>query len=350
MFRLDPRRTNRSPFVAPKSPRVVWTVDLGGPIAVQPVVAKDVIVAATLSGKIVGVSLDGEVRFTLDAKERIYGSPVVLTDGRVLVGRDKGELWEIDPARGKVVGKATWKDGDCDTSPLPLPSGGHAFVVGRRGILRSKTGTLRAPIELDRKAFASPTLSDEGIVVAAQDDHVHLFDLAGKERWSVAVDKDADATPVVDDEGTIWAATDGGEVVGIAPGGKVRLRVSVGGPVRGALSVARDGTVLVGVSGERAGVVGLDPRTGEQRFRIAVLQGRGREIGVVGAPLEDREGLLVFGAEDDSVRAARSSGEVVWSIPLGGDVDHAVVLVGDGALVVGAFDGKLSRVGDTEAR
>ncbi len=348
MFRLDPRRTNRSPFVAPRRPVIRWSVDLGGPIAAQPVVAGDLLVAASLSGKIVGVTREGVVRFSLDAKERVYGSPLVLSSGHVLIGRDKGELWEIDPRRGKVVAKTTWAEGDCDTSPLPLPSGGQAFVVGRRGVFRSKTGSVRAPIELSRKAFASLALTDEGVVLSAQDERVHLFDLAGKERWSVQVGAEADATPAVGDDGTAWAATDGGDVFGLSPGGAVRVRASVGGKVRGALAIARDGTVMVGVSGERAGVVGLDPRSGAEVLRIPIAVGQAREIGVVGAPLEDRDGILVFGAEDDTVRAASAGGEPLWGLPVGGDVDHAIVLVGEGELLVGAYDGKLSLIVDAE--
>src|SRR5258708_28000241 len=49
MLHLDPHRTNRSAFLGPSTPNVVWTFDTGGPIEAAPVMLADgTIVVASL--------------------------------------------------------------------------------------------------------------------------------------------------------------------------------------------------------------------------------------------------------------------------------------------------------------
>ena len=52
-------------------------------------------------------------------------------------------------------------------------------------------------------------------------------------------------------------------------------------------------------------------------------------------------GTLVFGAQDDSVRAIDGGGQLLWSFTTGGDVDAPVTLLDDGSLVVASDDGKV---------
>jgi len=112
--------------------------------------------------------------------------------------------------------------------------------------------------------------------------------------------------------------------------------------VRGTLSVARNGDVLAGVYGPAPRAVRLTAEDGSLRgeFRI---QGTGaREFGVHGGCLEDAAGLLLFGAQDDSVYAIDEAGKLLWRFTTDGDVDAPVTLLGDGSVVVASDDGHVS--------
>ncbi len=102
-----------------------------------------------------------------------------------------------------------------------------------------------------------------------------------------------------------WGTT-AGEVVRIDTHGAIAWRTQVGGFVRGALSIARDGDVLAGCLG------GPDAANGARRSRRerACLVGGSRdrcarEFGVHGGALEDARGAIYFGAQDDEVHRDR---------------------------------------------
>jgi outer membrane protein assembly factor BamB len=123
------------------------------------------------------------------------------------------------------------------------------------------------------------------------------------------------------------------------PSGAVAWRSPVGGFVRGALAVARNGDPLVGVYGPTPRVVRLAADGGQPRGSFPVPGTGAREFGVHGGPLEDDEGTLFFGAQDDTVYAVDVRGEERWRFATGGDVDAPVTLLSDGTLVAGSDDG-----------
>jgi outer membrane protein assembly factor BamB len=70
------------------------------------------------------------------------------------------------------------------------------------------------------------------------------------------------------------------------------------------------------------------------------------EFGVHGGALEDDEGTLVFGAQDDRVRAIGADGALLWDFLTGGDVDAPATLLSDGTLIVGSDDGYVYALGE----
>jgi outer membrane protein assembly factor BamB len=96
-----------------------------------------------------------------------------------------------------------------------------------------------------------------------------------------------------------------------------------------------------------AGVYGPSPR----EVRVAADGGRvgafsvagpgSHEFGVHGGALEDDDGALVFGAQDDALYVVDAAGALEWRFVTGGDVDAPATLLSDGSLVVGSDDGKV---------
>ncbi|HEU4407654.1 MAG TPA: PQQ-binding-like beta-propeller repeat protein [Polyangiaceae bacterium] len=340
MLHLDARRTNRSPFAAPRRPRVAWTYDTGGPVVAAPVLAGDRVVVASLSGRLAALGPEGRPAWVTELKERLYGSPLVLGE-LVLVGVDGGALVALDAASGALRWKLSTEQ-DADTAPAPLGEGA-VFAAGPQLIAVRRDGTVRWRYKAKKKIFASPAVADDGTIVIGDQAHqVTALSAEGRVRWAFDAGADVDAAPVIGEGGVVYAGTDGAEIVALELAtGALKWRRVAGGKVRGPLGLGRDGTVFAGTYGPEPALVALAPDDGAPRFRFALGRAGSAEVGVHGAPLEDREGTLVFGAHDDALYALGPGGELAWRAALGGDIDATVVLAADGRLYAGGGDGLL---------
>lgn len=324
---------------------MAWAYDAGGPIAAAPVVAGDLVVVASLSGRVAALTRSGEPRWSIELGERIYASPMVRGD-ELFVGVDAGSFVTLSASTGARRGRLAIK-GDADTSPAPTPGGGLVFAAGSALFALRADGSVAFRHRVARKIFSSPAVADDGaIVFGSQGDALHALGPDGTPRFTVAVGADADASPAIGDDGTIYAGTDAGEVWAIGADGVVRWRAQLGGFVRGPLGVARSGRVLASTYGPAPAVFALDPRDGLTRWRFGVRGTGAREFGVHGAPLEDAAGSLIFGAQDDHVYALDGEGNLRWRLALGGDVDATLALADDGELYAGCEDGKLYALRD----
>jgi outer membrane protein assembly factor BamB len=341
MLHLDPRHTNRSPYVGPTHARIAWTFDSGGPIEAAPAVLDDdTIVVASLGGKLLAITNEGKVRFSLDLEDRAYSSPLVTGDG-IFVGSDAHKLFGVRPTGGVRFRLDT--DGDADTGATAAPWGGIVFASGKVIYAALPNGTLLWRFRTRKKAFSSPAVGDDGTVyVGSQDHHLYAILPDGKLRWRVNLESDVDSSPAIGDDGTVFVGTDRPEVVAVAPlDGRVLWRTNVGGYVRGPLSIGRSGTVLVGTYGPTPRVIALDPRSGTFKVLFGIAGTGSAEFGIHGGPVEDAAGHLFFGAQDDFVYAIDADGHLIWKAQTRGDVDAPLVITPQGKLLAGSDDGKL---------
>jgi outer membrane protein assembly factor BamB len=107
------------------------------------------------------------------------------------------------------------------------------------------------------------------------------------------------------------------------------------------LSIGRDGTIFAGTYGPTPHLVALEPEDGRVRFRFSIRGTGAPEFGIHGGPVEDSEGRLYFGAQDDHAYALTADGSLVWKFKTGGDVDAPLAITPRGLLLVGSDDGKL---------
>jgi putative pyrroloquinoline-quinone binding quinoprotein/putative pyrroloquinoline-quinone-binding quinoprotein len=345
MLHLDPRRTNRSPFEGPTAPTVLWTFDTGGPIEAAPALLDDgTIRVASLGGKRFALTETGKQRFSVDLGDRVYASPLIVGDA-IFIGSDAHKFFGM--TREGVIRFRLDAPGDVDTGAVPTPWGGIVFTSGRILHAAKPDGTLLWRVQARRKSYTSPAVADDGTVYFGSQDH-HLYAVApdGKVRWRVDLGGDVDSTPAVQDDGTIVVGSDKGEVVALAPeNGEAKWTAPVGGFVRGAMSLGRDGTVYTGTYGPTPKMVALDPANGAVRFRFPVSGTGASEFGIHGGPVEDAAGRLYFGAQDDHAYCLAKDGGLVWKLQTGGDVDAPLVITPKGVLLIGSDDGKLYAVG-----
>jgi outer membrane protein assembly factor BamB len=343
MVHGNPRHVHRAAARGPKSARVGFRASVGAPIEAQVTVSPDerTLYVATLEGELVALAReDGSRRWSSSLGERVYSTPLVHDDGTIYVGTDGKKLVALSPK-----GDALWRlevDGEADSGPTFGKDGTIVFTAGRHVHAARRGGDLAWRFSTKGKVFTSPAVTEEGlVVVGSQDDRVYAIGPSGALAWSVDLGADVDGAPAIADDGAIYVGTDAGEVVRLEGHGKIGWRTPVGGFVRGVLSIARNGDVLVGTYGPVPRVVRVAP-DGNVRGAFAIRGTGAREFGIHGGPLEDEDGTLYFGGQDDAVYAVGVDGTLRWRFDTGADVDAPLTMLSDGSLVAAADDGTVT--------
>ncbi|HQB42737.1 MAG TPA: PQQ-binding-like beta-propeller repeat protein [Polyangiaceae bacterium] len=344
MFHLDPAHRNRSPFVGPASPSLSVLADLHAPIQTAPAVLPNgTIVVETLDGHLFGLREDGTVVFKTPLEDRLYASPLVWKD-RLFIGTDDDRFVSLSSTGNVLWSLAT--DGDADTSASPTPDHGLVFAANETLFFARMDGTVVWRVRAKRKIYSSPAVDSDGSVyVGAQDQRVYGIRRTGVVRFATRLEQQVDCAPSIGEYGLLYVGTDGGAVVALdTQTGQVRWKTTVQGHVRGGLTVTRSHDVVAGVYGPSPRVVAMRGDTGEQLWSFSIPGTGAKEYGIHGSPVEDAQGNLYFGAQDDAVYSLTARGAFRWKAMTAGDVDAPVVIVSDGVLLAGSDDGKLYRI------
>jgi outer membrane protein assembly factor BamB len=339
------RRTHRAPARGPHLPKVGFRVAVDGsaPIAAQVTVAPDeaTLYAATLGGSLVALSrVDGSRRWAASLGDRVYATPLVHDDGTIYVGSDSKKFFAISP-KGEIVFRLD-VDGEADTGAVSAKDGTVVFAAGNHVHAVRRGGDLAWRFSARGKIFTAPALASDGqVVFGSQDHHVYALGSNGALLWTVDLGADVDGGPTIADDGSIFVGTDAGTVVRLDSKGNLVWSTPVAGFVRGALSIARNGDVLAGTYGPVPRVVRLGP-DGAVKGAFAIRGTGAREFGIHGGPLEDEQGTLYFGAQDDAVYAISPEGALEWRFETHGDVDAPLTMLSDGSLLVPSEDGTVT--------
>jgi outer membrane protein assembly factor BamB len=343
MVHGDPRHLHRSAAHGPRAAKVGWRATVAGAVAAPVTTSPDerTLYVTTLAGSVIALAReDGKQRWSLALGERVYSAPLVHDDGTLYVGSDAKKLVAISPE-----GVVLWQlevEGEADTSPVFAKDGTIVFAAGPAVLSVRRGGDVAWRYTAKGKVFTAPAVTESGLViVGSQDDRVHAIDARGNAAWATSLGADVDGAAVIGDDGSIYVGTDKGEVVRLDASGKIVWRTPVGGYVRGVLSLARNGDVLAGTYGPVPRVVRLT--TDGLISGAFSIKGTGaKEFGIHGGPLEDADGTLYFGAQDDAAYAIDAEGGLRWRFATGADVDAPLTMLSDGSLVVASEDGTIT--------
>jgi len=347
MVHGNSQHTHRVKAHGPKTAdKIAYRVSVDGPVAAQVTASPDesTLYVATLKGELVALNrIDGAKRWSVSlGGERAYGAPLVHEDGTIYVGSDAKKLFAVSPTKGDSVFRLD-TEGEADTSAVFGKDGTIVFAAGIHVHSARRGGDVAWRFAAKSKIFTSPAITREGlVVVGAQDHRVYAIGPGGVLAWSTDLGADVDGAAAIGDDGAVYVGTDANEIVRLDPAkGTVVWRTNIGGFVRGCLSVARNGDVLAGTYGPVPRLVRVTS-DGLVRGAFAIHGTGAKEFGIHGAPLEDEDGILYFGAQDDAAYAIGLDGAVRWRFVTGADVDAPLSMLSDGSLIVPSEDGTVT--------
>ena len=213
---------------------------------------------------------------------------------------------------------------------------GHVLAVDRGGVVR---WAYTAP---DR-VFSSPAVIGALTVFGHDGDRVLAVDDRGNERWSHATPDDADAPPVVGPDGAVYFASR--ELVALDREGAVRWHQTLRGHAFGAPALSPDGTLYVP---ELSGAVSLHRASDGNALRRIETPAP-----IYSGVLILDDGAFVVGGLDGHVRSYTNDGTLRWDFTTRGaretpGVRSTPALTRDGIVVFGAEDGGIYGVRATD--
>jgi outer membrane protein assembly factor BamB len=202
----------------------------------------------TVEGDLVAVAPDGSIRWRNGFGSGLHGSPAVREDGTVLAGDGVGRFRGVSAA-GATLFEVRFGDAVGSSSPLLVPEGsitgcrdGRLYAVGPAG------GMLwSAPISPTPLAGSPAAGSSGSVLVGSNSGWIHAVDAkSGRILWKQPVGSALTGPLATSAEGIVYAGTDGGRLLGIAPGGATLWKLEIGASIAGGVAVDSDGTIYVG--------------------------------------------------------------------------------------------------------
>ncbi len=252
------------------------------------------------------------------------GSVLVAGD-LVLVANRKGQLLALDVEKGKRVGRVRFsapvEGGMAIAGTMLLVPGakrkesitGFDLVRGKEAWKLREASVEAGVLALDSLAVVIDATAMLRVVEVEQ----------GHERWAHALDSMAYvlSTPVADGP-MVYVANEAGVVFGVDVVDRVRRwRRDLHTPVLQSLGLG-SGVVIVPTT--RGRMYGLDARTGETRWTLALPD---TTVRFSATAFDPRDGVLVVGTTDGFVRAIRAlSGTELWSVDVEAPVTAAPLM------------------------
>jgi outer membrane protein assembly factor BamB len=331
MFMGDARHTGRMSTEGPvASVREAWVYRTGARIYASPVVASDgSIVIGSLDHTLTAVAPEGTLRFRHSGTGKFYASAAVAPNGDIIAGSSDGSLVALTKT-GQLrfqhkLGDAIDASIVIDATRIYVAADGlYAFELSGKQLWHYPVGA---------HVRSAPAVHPAGLIVfGTPQGKVIAVKTDGTLGFQVEAGANMDGGPSIADDGRILIGTDAGHVLALDPSGKLLFRFETGGDVRATPAVMRDGTAIVGSYDRNLYAIAPD---GALRWKVTT-GGRIRSSARI-----DARGNIYVGSQDDFVYGIAPNGSVLFRHNVGRDVDSSPVIDTRGHLLIGADDGGL---------
>jgi outer membrane protein assembly factor BamB len=330
-----------------------WVFSTGGAILSSPIIAGDgTIYVGSNSGSFYARNPDNTPRWTAVLAGPCY--PGTLAGGRIYVGTGAtgNALYALNSSTGSVIpGFPYVTSGPVTTKPAVGTEGastGNIYFGSDDGTFRAvnSSGALQwsfTPFGIPQPFRSSPALSASGGTVFFGSNNGSFYARnagTGGIVWTQTV-AGAGAflsSPVVGAGGTVYVGNDNGRIYAFnGASGAVLWSFDTGAPVRSSPALNGDSS-RVYIGSESNILFALDASSGAEIWRFTGASG---DIDSA-IEVDDANGHIYFGSDDDNVYALYPDGTLKWSFTTGGNVEvKPAVNTSDGTVYAGSSDGNL---------
>jgi len=359
MMSHDPQATGRSPYAGPKTPNIIWTMDMPYGIWSGPAIGEDGTIyfgtrsylPADTTNYFYAVNPDGTIKWTYRTGE------ISATKAGFLVGNDStiyftssaGLLYAID-----LNGELKWTysveiNNFYDVMNTDLE--GNIYLTSYDQYLHSvnRSGTLNWKVKYDdgfrgRSVVIAP--DGQTLYISGKDSSLYALNLDGSIKW-IYPSEEIRMVPMVDNSGNIYITprTSPAQLHSIYPNGEVKwifLLKPFGPRAWSSPTIDKDGNIYFTFAADfyNTGISSVD-YNGNFRWTY-IFEDVQEDIGV---PLiSDANGTIYCGsAWGYYYYAISKEGELLWRIPLNGYmVDGSGAIDDNGTLYIGTHLGSLA--------
>ncbi len=318
---------------------VDWVRYLDGSVFATPLLADGTVYCATRGGTVYAIGLEGaEFRWGFACEGPVQSAPQ-LDEGRLYFGAASGTVHAIETRRGSSV----WRvPAGGPVRSTPALRDGRVFVGSGDGVLHcldSRTGESLWQYRAGRLIESRPVVADGRVLFGSWAQKLHcLHAYTGEELWTAPIGRQVYFSPAT----AAPTARDGRAFVSATDSTVYAFDLASGEPLWQAAAQAGytsptwtpEGTLVYGtMNGE---LVGLDPETGEDRFRTKLGGGTFNS-----SPVCVGNRIAVGGLKGWVFLADAATGAQIARLDLGESFVFATPAFDGTRLIAGTMDGRL---------
>jgi len=251
-------------------------------------------------------------------------------------------------------GEAIWQislGSPIDSSPAIGPTG-NIFVgcLDNKLYAISPSGSLVWSFATQGEIHSSPAVGSDGtIYVGSNDGNLYAINTDGTQKWVFSTPSGfVSSSPAISSGGVIYVGSEDARLYAVNSDGSSasgNWPFIADSSITSSPAVAADGTIYIGTTG---GILYAITSTGTLSWEFSDSGSIG---GIYSSPAIDGDGTVYFGSynsTNSNVYAVKSDGTLKWSHPIGTSTFSSPVIRSDGSVLIGAGNGILYALSQTD--
>ncbi len=325
---------------------VLWSFEAGEAIFGSPALGSDgVVYFGSRDNRVYAINSNGSEKWSFLTGDWVDASPTLSLDESALYfGSWDNKLYALDTASGTKLWE--FATGNLIVASPSLDLSGNIYFGSSDGFLYSldSDGALRWQYYIGEELDSSLAVSEDGkLYIGAFDGFLYAFDTDGNFLWSFETEATLDpddrrikAPPTISKNGDIYFGSGNGRLYALNPDGVELWNFNTGEAVDTGVAIAADGSLVFGsrngslYSLDENGLTNWESYIGDIFYSTPAIDELGRIY--IGNYL---------GNGVSGMTALSASGELVWEYLVLNYVDTSPVLGSNGTLCFGSYDGSL---------